>query len=119
MKLYKLPLRYQDWKDKDRELADDICVWLERIAYLAESGLVDKEYLFKNYALVFVKCWQRLEDFIRDDRERFGHPRTVENGALRRRHFEILANECKEHLLRHHSNVKLQTSQNADDDDQS
>lgn len=96
--LYTLPENHSDWNDKERKLADYVCVGLQRAAYLAETGLFDWRYLADNYAGVFVKCWRKLEGYIRDYRLLSGEPTTVEEGAFQRRHLELFARKAESYM---------------------
>jgi hypothetical protein len=68
------------------------------MAYLAETGLFDKGYLADNYAGVFVKCWQKLEGFVRDYRVSCGEAATIEEGAFQRRHLELFVRYAEEYM---------------------
>lgn len=98
--LYALPQDHRTWNARQKELADYVCMNLQRMAFLAESGLFHNRYLLENYAGVFHKCWQKLEGFVRDYREACNEPCTIEKGALQRRHLETFAQKYGEYLKR-------------------
>ena len=96
--LYNLPPDHKTWNSEQTKLADQICVKLQQIAFLAECGLVDPKYIMENYAGVFDKAWQKLEGFVQDYREKCGEGRTIEKGAFQRRHLEMFACKCREYM---------------------
>ena len=96
--LYNLPSDYTLWNDQQKKLADYVCVELQQVAYLAETGLFDQRYLADNYGGSFVKCWQKLEGFVRDYRISCGEPPTIEEGAFQRRHLELFVNQAKKYM---------------------
>lgn len=96
--LYNLPEDYKLWNDQQKKLADYVCVGLQQVAYLAETGLFDKRYLADNYGGTFVKCWQKLEGFVRDYRISCGEPPAIEKGAFQRRHLELFVKFAKEYM---------------------
>jgi len=103
--LYMLPEDHRSWTDGQRKLADSVGVKLQEAAFLGLSGLFEREYLIDNFAGTFVKCWLKLEDFIRDYRGECNEPRTIEEGAFQRKHLEIFAHECAKYLKQHHSKI--------------
>jgi len=96
--LYKLPQDHKVWSEKQKKLADHVCVRLQQMAYLAVIGLFDKRYLADNYGGVFVKCWMKLEGFVKDYRISCGEPPTIEEGAFQRRHLEVFVRESKKYM---------------------
>ena len=75
-----------------------MCVGLQQVAFLVETGLIDQRYIIENWAGAFVNCWHKLENFVRDYRESCGEPRNLTEGAFQRRHLEIFAMKCEKYL---------------------
>jgi len=96
--LYAFPNDHKIWSDEQKKLADHVCTGLQQIAYLAEIGLFDRGYLADNYAGTFVKCWRKLEGFVRDYRISCGEPPTIEGGAFQRRHLELFVRYAEEYM---------------------
>lgn len=96
--LYSLPADHKMWNDQQKRLADHVCVGLQQVAYLAETGLFDRRYLADNYGGTFVKCWEKLEGFVRDYRVSCGEPPTIEEGAFQRRHLELFVREAQTYM---------------------
>ena len=96
--LYSLPSNHNNWNDSQKQLADHIGTQLQRVAYLAVTGLVDSKYIKESYPRVFYQCWSILENFIKDYREKCGEPRELKKGVFQQRmHFEIFALECRDY----------------------
>ena len=93
--LYTFPEDNRIWNDEQRKLADQVGVGLQQVAFLVESGLIDEKFIIENWAGTFVKCWHKLENFVKDYRESCGEPRNLDEGAFQRQHLEILAVKCE------------------------
>jgi hypothetical protein len=59
------------------------------------KGLIDSDYVMDNWAKTFVRCWDKLELFIRDYRVECGEPAEVEKGAFQRKDLELFARQCR------------------------
>lgn len=66
---------------------------LQRLAYMALNGLIDKVHFKNMWGLTFVRLWQELEPWVKEKREQNGEPREMEDGAFSRIDFERLALE--------------------------
>lgn len=103
--VYKLSENHESWIDEQRILADDVCVKLQEAAFLGLTGLFEHGYLMDCFAPTFIRCWSKLENYVRDYRERCDEPCTIEEGAFQRKHFEIFARECEEYLKKYHPKI--------------
>ena len=79
--LYKLPDDCSRWDSSQKALADQVCVQLQRMAFLCERGLLDSDFVMDSYASVFISCWKKLEKYVEDYREQSGQPRLLKDGA--------------------------------------
>jgi hypothetical protein len=95
-KLYTYPDDFTIWEKTQRDLADRVGVGLQQVSYLCLKGLIDPSYVRDNWAGTFVKCWSKLENYIKDYRVQSGEPRELEEGGLQRRDFELFAKKCNE-----------------------
>lgn len=96
--LFQFPEDPREWSDDQKATADEVGLGLEVAAYFATSNFIDQEYVMSAYATTFVKCWDKLEDFIKAYRVRFGEPAEIRDGAFQRRHFEEFAHQCAEYM---------------------
>lgn len=96
--LFEFPDDHHEWTKDQKTTADEVGLGLEVAAYFATSNFIDQEYVMSAYATTFVKCWKKLEDFIKAYRVRFGEPAEIRDGAFQRRHFEEFARQCAEYL---------------------
>lgn len=92
--LYSFPPDHRKWNEKQKKLADEVGVSLQQVAYLVEMRLIDKRYIFENYAKVFEDSWQKLGGFIDDYRR-------VTGDQSQRKHLEQLAKKCMEYRRKH------------------
>ena len=93
--LYTYPDDFRCWNKDQRALADQVGAQLQNVSYLSLQGLIDQRYVVDNWAGTFVRCWNKLENFIRDYRVQAGEPPELERGAFQRRHFELFAKQCQ------------------------
>jgi hypothetical protein len=57
--------------------ASDICGWFETVGAIYKHGLLNADLLFDWIAVSLV--WDRIQNFARGERERFGSPSIYEN----------------------------------------
>ena len=95
-KLYGFPDDFKLWDKNQRAVADRVGVGLQQVSYLCLKELIDPSYVRDSWAGTFVKCWKKLENYIKDYRVQSGEPRELEKGGLQRRDFEVFAKKCKE-----------------------
>jgi hypothetical protein len=93
--LYTFPDNFHDWSVKQKALADFVGAKLQNVAYLCLSGLIDKEYVKLNWMGTFYRCWNKLEQYIKDYRIQSGEHPEISDGASQRIEFEIFAKECE------------------------
>lgn len=98
--LWKFPNDFNYWDLKQREIADLVGVELQRISYLCIMGLVSKKVIMELQGKVFVDSWNKSEEWTKNYREEHGEPREIKDGAWRRKHFELFAEECKKYLIK-------------------
>lgn len=103
--LYNFPQEVEKWEEGQKELADELCVEFQQVAFLAETGLVDSKYLMENYAGVFAKAWPRFEGFVRRLRQEAGEPATIKEGAFQRRHLETFSMKCRSYMEKRFTRV--------------
>jgi len=95
LELYTYPDDFRCWNKYQRSLADRVGVGLQQVSYLCLTGLIDQSYVRGNWAGTFVKCWSKLENYIKDYRIQSGEPPELERGGLQRKHFELFAKQCQ------------------------
>lgn len=100
--VFGFPAEYLRWSTEQRNIAREVCVGLQQIAYLAQTNLCSKRYLKENYAAVFYRCWIILEDFIRSFRLEGGDEPLIKKGAMGMIHLEKFSLKCKKFLKRKH-----------------
>lgn len=103
--LYKLPNDHKSWTEEQKELADDVCVNLQTVAFFATTGLVERGYIIDTFGAVFVRCWRKLKGFVGNYRQACNEPRNLKEGALQRKHLEQFVSECEQYLREKHPGV--------------
>ncbi|MBI4334748.1 MAG: hypothetical protein HY673_26135 [Chloroflexi bacterium] len=93
--VYAYPDDFKSWNDSQRAVADQVGAGLQNISYLCLQGLLDPRYVIDNWAGTFVRCWNKLEKFIKDYRVQAGEPAELEEGAFQRKDFELFAKQCQ------------------------
>ncbi len=96
--LYGLSGDFTSWEGSDKDVADYVCVELQRVAFLCEKRLVDSEFVMDGYAKVFVQSWEKLEGYVKSYRAQSGEPETIEDGAFQRKHLETFTQRCRDYL---------------------
>ena len=96
LELYTYPDDFKLWNKGQRDLADRVGVGLQQVSYLCLEELIDPGYVRGNWAGTFVKCWGKLEHYIKAYRVQSGEPRELAEGGVQRRHFELFAKQCKD-----------------------
>lgn len=84
------------WSDRERDAAYRVSIRLQRLAYLARSGMISKEHLIEMWAPTFVRSWEKLEPWVKDLRLSNGEPVAVEDGGFSRKDFELFARDCRD-----------------------
>ncbi|MBN2531570.1 MAG: hypothetical protein JXB88_01695 [Spirochaetales bacterium] len=95
--LYNLNDDFRKWNKKNNELADLVGTELQRVAYLTKD-LIDKDYIIEGYGKVFINCFNKLKNYIKDYRIKSGENPELKDGGYQRKHFELFAKECEKHF---------------------
>jgi hypothetical protein len=109
LKLLRQASRQIDiWPDDVSLAAQRVSVRLQRLAYMARSGLISKDHFRAMWGLTFVEAWEKLEPWVHKRRTDNGEPRAAKDGAFSRVDFEELALEFREFVdqLRARANQK-------------
>lgn len=83
------------WNPDIEGAAYRVSVELQRLAYLANTGLISKVHFRKIWGPTFVKAWDDLEVWVKHKRLKNKEPMEVCDGALSRSDFERFATECR------------------------
>ena len=84
------------WTESERINANEVCIALERIAFLTVKGFIELELLMEAYAGVFARSWHCLEGYVKEDRRKRNNPIELKDGARLREHFEVVGIKCQE-----------------------
>jgi hypothetical protein len=91
----KLPTFVSPWVGELEDAAYRVSVELQRLSYLANSGLISKVHLQKMWGPTFVEAWDLLETWVKHTRLRRGEPLELSDGAFSRNDFEKFALESR------------------------
>lgn len=91
----KSPTFVTPWVREVEDAAYRVSVELQRLAYLANSGLISKVHLQKMWGPTFSETWDLLETWVKHKRLTKGEPLELSDGAFSRNDFEKFALECK------------------------
>jgi len=83
------------WSQETVDAAYRVSIVMQRLSYMAMSGLISKEHFSKMWGPAFVKAWNTLEPFIHHRRFLNGEPLTLAEGAYSRNDFEKYALYCR------------------------
>ncbi|TLF47921.1 hypothetical protein FEI13_14310 [Halomonas urmiana] len=84
------------WFQETLEAAYRVSIVMQRLSYMAMSGLISKKHFSKMWGPAFVKAWDSLEHYIHHKRFLNGEPLTLAEGAYSRNDFEKYAVYCRE-----------------------
>lgn len=84
------------WSQETVEAAYRVSIVMQRLSYMAMSGLISKEHFSKMWGPAFIKAWDALEPYIHHKRFLNGEPLTLAEGAYSRNDFEKYALYCRE-----------------------
>jgi len=84
------------WAPENVEAAYRVSIVMQRLSYMAMSGLISKEHFSKMWGPAFVKAWDSLELYIHHKRFLNGEPLTLAEGAYSRNDFEKYTIYCRE-----------------------
>ncbi len=82
------------WPQEVESAAYRVSVELQRLSYLANSGLISKVHFMKMWGPSFVKAWAVLEMWVKHKRIINGEPIDLALGAYSRNDFERFSKEC-------------------------
>jgi len=91
----KAPTFVTPWGPEIEGAAYRVSVELQRLAYLANSGLISKVHLQKMWGPIFAEAWGLLEAWVKHRRLTKREPLELSDGAFSRNDFERFALECK------------------------
>jgi hypothetical protein len=83
------------WNKKIEKSAYLVSIEMQRLAYLANAGLISSEHLQKMWGPTFVEAWGLLETWIKHKRLKNKEPLELDEGAFTRNDFEQFARKCK------------------------
>lgn len=81
------------WSEATELAAQNVSVELQRLAYMANSGLISKVHFEKMWGKTFLDAWNMLEIWVKRRRFINNEPIELNDGAVSRRDFEIFAKE--------------------------
>lgn len=84
---------FRRWNDIERLAAARVSARMQRLAYMARNGLIDKQHLLRMWGPEFTQQWGILSGWVMDVRRRRSEPERVEDGAFTRIDFQMLAEE--------------------------
>lgn len=82
------------WTKDLEKAAYRVSVELQRLSYMANSGLISKVHFRKMWGANIAEAWELLETWVKHRRLTRGEPTEVSEGADTRRDFELFAKEC-------------------------
>jgi len=91
----KSPTFVTPWVQEVEDAAYRVSVELQRLAYLANAGLISKVHLQKMWAPTFVEAWGFLDTWVKHKRLKKHEPLELSEGAFSRNDFEKFALECR------------------------
>lgn len=97
------------WPQKTLESAYKVSIIMQRLSYMANSGLISKEHFSKMWGPAFIKSWNHLEPYIHHKRSENNEPITLKDGAYSRNDFERYSIYCNT-LGAHNKHSKSITS---------
>lgn len=83
------------WSQETVDAAYRVSIVMQRLSYMAMSGLISREHFSKMWGPAFEKAWKSLESYIHHKRFLNGEPLTLAEGAYSRNDFEKYALYCK------------------------
>lgn len=85
---------HSPWVKEVEDAAYRVSVELQRLSYLANSGLISKVHFKKMWGPTFVKAWKLLEVWVKHKRLKNGEPIELKDGGYSRNDFETFSAEC-------------------------
>jgi len=82
------------WPAELEKAAQRVSVELQRLSYLANSGLISKTHFMSMWGPTFARAWISLEPWVKHRRFTNGEPIDLKDGAYSRNDFERFACEC-------------------------
>ena len=84
------------WSKETIDSAYRVSIIMQRLSYMAMSGLISKDHFSKMWGPAFIKAWGSLEPYIHHKRFVNGEPLTLKDGAYSRNDFEKYVLYCSE-----------------------
>ncbi|OOF03795.1 hypothetical protein BZG80_09360 [Salinivibrio sp. MA440] len=84
------------WSKETVDAAYRVSIVMQRLSYMAMSGLISREHFSKMWGPAFIKAWDSLEPYIHHKRFLNGEPLTLAKGAYSRNDFEKYALYCRD-----------------------
>ncbi|NUY56557.1 hypothetical protein HLG76_08275 [Salinivibrio sp. EAGSL] len=84
------------WCKETVDAAYRVSIVMQRLSYMAMSGLISREHFSKMWGPAFIKAWDSLEPYIHHKRFLNGEPLTLAEGAYSRNDFEKYALYCRD-----------------------
>ncbi len=81
------------WSLEEEAAAQKVSVELQRLAYMANSGLISKTHFKKMWGKTFTDSWIKLEIWVKHKRLKNNEPIELKDGAFSRNDFEKFAME--------------------------
>jgi len=95
-KVLSLTDNHSKWTKKEKSLAYDVALEFQRISFIVYKELIHEDLIIDAYGKDIINCWEKLKQYIKEYRVECGEPSELSEGGYQRKHFEILANKCKE-----------------------
>ncbi|OOF02972.1 hypothetical protein BZG81_13005 [Salinivibrio sp. MA607] len=84
------------WSKETVDAAYRVSIVMQRLSYMAMSGLISREHFSKMWGPAFIKAWDSLEPYIHHKRFLNGEPLTLAEGAYSRNDFEKYVLYCRD-----------------------
>ena len=83
------------WDSEIKTSAQRVSVRLQRLGYMARTGLISKAHFRGMWGMTFVEAWEKLEPWVQQKRKENQEPLAAKDGAFSRIDFEELAQEFR------------------------
>lgn len=82
------------WSAEEMDAANRVSIVLQRLGYMANSGLISKKHFSEMWGPVVVKAWAACEQFVYFKRLSNDEPILLDEGGYSRKDFEKYARYC-------------------------
>lgn len=83
------------WSSDELKAAHRVSITLQRLAYMAMSGLISDEHFSKMWGPTFISTWAKLKPYVHHLRVQNDEPMELDDGGYSRNDFERYALHCK------------------------